>query len=480
MKLKTIGLCAFCLLVTHHTLMNASELNNNNETENNYILDNDEPEFSDDDLDENEEEFEVGADLDVKAPSFTPKQALSHKTFLSPIIDNWAQAAHFTLSHQAAYGLRDPEQLIINRSSLRFQWEQLLADRFFFRFDGKTAYDFVYDRPDYNDNVRQRYRTVSGIREAYVQGNFGDLSIKVGKQLVVWGKADSAVVTDVMSPRDLTELVFTEVEDSRLGQQMITFDYYRGASRWSLVLNPDVKVNLLADPGHPYSTLASTLIDAVPEVEPNEDSNNMEVGLRWGTTIEQWDFALMTAEVFTDNPVFDYTPPVTVEAIYPRYQMFGAGFNFGSGKFVWKGELAFKKNRLFNRTDSLALTKYRVWDSAFGFDFDDNGAYNLSMEVTNQHILHWDDGISGQRRNESNLYTIISKNFWDETLTLKYTNSYQLQDDEHFHRFEYIQDVNNHVTLSLQADAFNSHKDTTLLGQLEGKHRLSARVDFDF
>ena len=66
---------------------------------------------------------------------------------------------------------------------------------------------------------------------------------KAGKQIVVWGKADAAVVTDIMSPRDLTELVFTSLEDARLGQQMLILDHFSANSQWSVVFNPDVKVN---------------------------------------------------------------------------------------------------------------------------------------------------------------------------------------------------------------------------------------------
>ncbi len=51
------------------------------------------------------------------------------------------------------------------------------------------------------------------LREAYVNGYFGDLEVRLGKQIVVWGRADAFNPTNNITPVDLT--IRSPVEDDR-------------------------------------------------------------------------------------------------------------------------------------------------------------------------------------------------------------------------------------------------------------------------
>ena len=419
--------------------------------------------------------------------------------------------AHFTYRHEAAYGIDEPTPLVINRFSLRLQWEYGVGANFF-RFDGKTGYDLAYQGDDYSEVIADKYLHESQLREFYWQRSDGPFSIKLGRQLVIWGKADGAVVTDVMSPRDFTESVFTSIEDARLGQEMIVMDYYhlgaqsddglRSQQQWSLVVTPYIKVNEQALPGHPYGRFPSaahaTSFSAEPSVAPvtrgtdsivttdyppGESWHRPEVGLRWGVSRGKLDWALMAAEVNEDNPILSLASqpsPYPLRIDYPRYQMLGGGFNWGGERFVWKGEAAFKKNRHFTHEDIVSSGQYSVLDAALGFDYDANGAYSVSLELSNQHIINWSDDIALLRRDESILYGSISKNWWNETLTTTYTSMLQLQDEEFFHRFEFIYEVDDRWTIELQADYFDSDKQLSVLGQLQDKSRIALQIDFDF
>jgi len=216
---------------------------------------------------------------------------------------------------------------------------------------------------------------------------------------------------------------------------------------------------------------------------PGESWHRPEVGLRWGVSRGKLDWALMAAEVNEDNPILSLASqpsryPLRID--YPRYQMLGGGFNWGGERFVWKGEAAFKKNRHFTHEDIVSSGQYSVLDAALGFDYDANGAYSVSLELSNQHIINWSDDIALLRRDESILYGSISKNWWNETLTTTYTSMLQLQDEEFFHRFEFIYEVDDRWTIELQADYFDSDKQLSVLGQLQDKSRIALQIDFDF
>ena len=79
----------------------------------------------------------------------------------------------------------------------------------------------------------------------------------------------------------------------------------------------------------------STIADEKPE--------DSEIGVRWGGTRGRWDFSIMMAEVFETVPVIELRQGNQLIATYPRYQMLGGGFNLSRGKFLWKGEIAYKK-----------------------------------------------------------------------------------------------------------------------------------------
>jgi len=85
---------------------------------------------------------------------------------------------------------------------------------------GKGFYDFAYEingRDDYTNDVLEDYEKEVELREAWVQGKLTDfLDIKVGRQIVVWGRSDNVRITDVLNPLDMREPGMTDIEDLRL------------------------------------------------------------------------------------------------------------------------------------------------------------------------------------------------------------------------------------------------------------------------
>ena len=54
------------------------------------------------------------------------------------------------------------------------------------------------------------------IREAYLDLSHGPLDLRIGKQIIAWGRADRINPTDNLTPRDYTLLV-PDDDDQRLG-----------------------------------------------------------------------------------------------------------------------------------------------------------------------------------------------------------------------------------------------------------------------
>ena len=67
---------------------------------------------------------------------------------------------------------------------------------------------------DYDSNESDTQRDF--LREAYVDTELKDVSMRIGKQQVVWGTADGMKLLDAINPTDYTEMAQNQMEDSRI------------------------------------------------------------------------------------------------------------------------------------------------------------------------------------------------------------------------------------------------------------------------
>ncbi len=78
--------------------------------------------------------------------------------------------------------------------------------------DGKATTNY-----DSNESYTQR----DPLREAYLDSQVGDWSIRTGKQQVVWGTADGMKLLDMINPTDYGEMAQNQMEDSRIPVWMV-------------------------------------------------------------------------------------------------------------------------------------------------------------------------------------------------------------------------------------------------------------------
>ncbi len=74
----------------------------------------------------------------------------------------------------------------------------------------------------------------SQLREAYLNLTAGGLDVRLGKQIIVWGRADQLNPTDNLTPRDYTRLVADD-EEQRFGAPALLVRYNPPASNLGLI-----------------------------------------------------------------------------------------------------------------------------------------------------------------------------------------------------------------------------------------------------
>ncbi len=92
------------------------------------------------------------------------------------------------------------------------------------------------------------------LREAYVDTEVEGVSLRVGKQQVVWGTADGMKLLDSINPTDFSEMAQNQMEDSRLPVWMINAETDDASGgNWQLVLS-EAKGNKIAGMGTSSAT----------------------------------------------------------------------------------------------------------------------------------------------------------------------------------------------------------------------------------
>ena len=105
------------------------------------------------------------------------------------------------------------------------------------------------------------------LREAYIDTMVSDMDVRIGKQQVVWGKADGVKFLDIINPTDYREWGQNTMEDSRIPLWMMTVDKDLGNNdSLQFVWVPDInRINQIpglyntdtGDKGQPFVSLGA-------------------------------------------------------------------------------------------------------------------------------------------------------------------------------------------------------------------------------
>lgn len=330
------------------------------------------------------------------------------------------------------------------------------------------------------------------LRQAYMDIYFDNFDLRIGKQQIIWGKADGVFITDVISPRDLSEFILPEFEEIRIGINALKLNYYAGDATIEAVWIPTFQ---------PTITPAANSIWAaemdIPDVPLTMDYSkedveqklaNSEAALKYSYLGSTIDFELMAAYMWDDNPalhiylVMDSTSgqlsSLTIKPEYHRLPLVGASF----GKAVWgaviRGEAAYYFNKRLTAED-LFVNGIKEKDYAnylLGYDHSWFGV-NISMQIIQEYILDYEDDLKNDEF-QSTATFLASKTFSNETLELSLFSYYGINDSDALLRPKLSYDLSDGFNLLLGTDIFIGDKGN--FGQYSNNDMVYLKVRYDF
>ncbi len=250
------------------------------------------------------------------------------------------------------------------------------------------------------------------LREIYLDLYFNSVDIRIGKQQVVWGKADGVFITDIVSPLNLTEFLLPDFDEIRVGVYAAKFDYYFGSSTIEAIWKPVYAGNELPPPGSIWHITpdfpAPPTFDYSKE-KINANIDNSEVYLKYSLSSSAIDFDLMGAYVWDQNSSMHVEkqfsidpgtgqPVLTGLLITPEHHrlgVFGGSFTSTVKSFVLRGEAAYYTGKYFQTADPAAtdaLSQNNYLHYVFGVDYT-KGDLTLSSQFIQKIIFDYNDFI---------------------------------------------------------------------------------------
>ncbi len=303
--------------------------------------------------------------------------------------------------------------------SLSVNVEYKISDSWKLKVDADTYYDSVYalrTKTDFNDDVLESYETDIMIKDAYIEGSLtNSLDLKLGRQIVVWGKSDSIRITDVINPLDNRTPGMTDIEDLRLSVGMAKFDYYVGNWNISGMIIAENRVMIESAPRgefFPVDTLFPS-VKGKPFMEldtPSSSLENIEYALAFNGVFSGWDLSFYGADVLDQRW---HINQVTKTREVSTIQMLGSAVNIATGSWLLKSEVAFLSGINYNQV----IDEKNRLDMLIGFDYMGIKDTVLSLEVADRHIFDYENKISSEK-DDIQTAVRITRSFSNDSIQL--------------------------------------------------------------
>lgn len=339
--------------------------------------------------------------------------------------DTATKALRFTASHEASLG-GAARGIVNNRSWFRVEYSKFFLDSFFVQVDSKLN---AYWAKDHRALAKdKRVLAETNTPEAFLQYSAagGRTSVKAGVQRLIWGESEAGAITDEVSPRNLSELFFVPLEESRIGQFMVNLDHFSKLGDWSFFFVPRPKFNKYPKVGtayhiDPFNGLADLHDDPASK-------KHGEYGMRWKRTFGQSDVSLMAASLIDNDYVLradavSATGRQSISRLKKRFTLTGATFNHAAGKFLFKGEIGLKSPKWFNDS-ALQIVSKDVIDSSLGVTYSLGQSNTLGVELVNSHVRKWGEHIASIQKNTRSLVLNTNFFFLNDTLSVNWLTLY--------------------------------------------------------
>lgn len=324
------------------------------------------------------------------------------------------------------------------------------------------------------------------LREAYLEYAANSWDFRIGRQIIIWGKADGVQITDVISPMDLTEFLARDYDDIRMPVDAFKFRYLPEKINFEFVWVPNFQRAILPSGDNPWAIKTDFPADLNVSYEkpllPEKKFNNSEFGGKISLYLSGIDLAFSSLYTWDKLPLMNQTLTddnnLSIHSEHHRLTFVGVEFSIAWHEFVIRGEAAYYKGKYLgpaNITDKLMQKNTINW--LLGLDWYPGSNWALSAQFADNFILDYDKKINNDEHTMISTFN-VSKKFLRETLTLSTFAYIGINNQDIFDRSSIDYALTDELHLSIGFDIFVGDKG--MFGQFKDNNEVWVKAKYSF
>jgi len=351
---------------------------------------------------------------------------------------------------------------------------------------------------DYDDDVR--------IYNAYIALSGSKFNLKVGNQMVKWGKTDEVSPLDNINPEDFRDGFVRRREERKVPIPMVNLELYEGLYKLQTLFIPVFEESDLDIVGRDWALLDHFEQEIgtfrVKEEDYPKNFKNSDAGVRLSGTITNLDYAFsylyardhlpslgslivpagfplpFTSATFKDLAEFARTTDQPIELSYDRRSITGLEFETTWGDFGLRGDIAYIHERTF-MTDALQSIKKPVFQYVLGADYNGPNAFYCNLQFSQAIVYDYDDSILLSEEITNTLYGEITKGILDDNVKLGLRYYYGITGKDYYYRPSILLKYWQNLKLEFGAEILGG-PDDTILGVFQDNDQVYGILKIDF
>ena len=337
-------------------------------------------------------------------------------------------------------------------------------------------------------------RADAELRELYAEVYLANGYLKLGKQQVVWGKADGLKVLDRVNPQSFREFILADFETSRIPLWTVN---------WEFDVSDDWNGQLLFIPDQTYHdipTVGSVFAPTSPELLPNIPADrplidvvrsvpdrtlaDADAGLQLSTRKNGWDLTLNYLYHYADAAVtraINLDAGIRLETSYERTHTFGGSASNAFGDVTVRAELGYATDRYIQSMDPQSNDGLiHGGELAYVLGLDWVGLRNTLISM--QLFQSWFDrnGEAASRDSvETDMTLLIERRFLNDVVVMRQQLIHDVDTEDGLASFSLSYDYLANLVLRVEADIFYG-KDSGRFGQYDTKDRILVGFEYGY
>lgn len=284
-----------------------------------------------------------------------------------------------------SYGLEgvNENRLLQNHLTSWLEWDESYHD--IYRVVGVAEGRFFYNQIA----LRQSWDFDPRLRELWASIHRELFEIRVGQQIIPWGKTDGIQPTDYLTAKDFGFLYSNE-EVKRIGAESISFQltpFLTNKLQLEGVFQAKAPRSRILIPGAVVP--AGIQFETNPIEKSQYFGSQSEWALKLSYPSESWDLSLSFFSGRTHNPVFYLDTDGIIRARFPKQKAIGADASWSVLDGIFRFESALKMPNGGQKTSpDRALVQPWYWDGVLGYEREIISDFRVILQGFYRHYLY--------------------------------------------------------------------------------------------